>query len=126
MFTNIRLEQFGHIGKIKVETINGKKLARVSLASKTRSKDKHTGQVKEYADWLEWTFFGEKTVEFIERHAGKGQYVRIEGKARQSSYEKNGQKVYTTEVLGFRFDFCEPKGDDNDGGYEPGDEEIPY
>jgi len=63
----------------------------------------------------------DKTVEFIERFAAKGQYVRIEGKARQSSYEKNGNTVYTTEVLGFRFDFCEPKGAGDEG---VGDEEI--
>ena len=121
MYNNIRLEQFGHIGSVKIESVNGRKFARVSVASKSRGKDRTTGEKKEFTDWLEWTFFADKTVEFIERFAAKGQYVRIEGKARQSSFEKNGNTVYTTEVLGFRFDFCEPKGAGDEG---VGDEEI--
>lgn len=126
MYTNIRLEQFGHIGSVKVETRDGRKFARVSVASKSHGKDKTTGEKKEFTEWLEWTFFNTNTVEFIERYAAKGQYVRIEGKVQQSSYEKNGATVYTNEVRGFRFDFCEPKapGASQDDGYT--DDEISY
>ena len=49
MYTNIRLEQFGHIGSVKVETRDNRKFARVSVASKSHGKDKTTGEKKGYS-----------------------------------------------------------------------------
>lgn len=101
--------------------------ASLLTASPTRFQPQNANsQKKEFTEWLEWTFFNTNIVEFIERYAAKGQYVRIEGKVQQSSYEKNGSTVYTNEVRGFRFDFCEPKapGASQGGGYA--DDEFPY
>ena len=40
-----------------------------------------------------------KTAEFVEKWLKKGQLVGITGHIQTGSYEKNGQKVYTTDVI---------------------------
>ena len=119
------LETIGNIGKVKVEGTNGKKLARVSVAINSRQTDRQTGEVKEYTDWVEWTFFGEKTVAFIEKYATKGAHVCIRGKVRQNSYEKaDGTRVFSTECIGFNFDFVQPRGDQAEGQAEDEDASL--
>lgn len=41
----------------------------------------------------------EKEAENVERYCGKGSLIAIEGRIQTGSYEKNGQTVYTTDVI---------------------------
>lgn len=65
---------------------------------------------KDEADFISCVAFG-KTAEAIEKYLNKGSKIAVEGRIQTGSYtNKDGQKVYTTDVIVERFDFCESKG----------------
>lgn len=57
-----------------------------------------------------FTAFG-KTAETMANHLHKGSKILIEGQLTQSSYEKDGQKRTSTEVVVDRFEFLDSKKD---------------
>ena len=61
------------------------------------------------ADYPNIVCFG-KTAELVEKYLGKGRLVGITGRIQTGSYEKDGKKVYTTEVLADRVEFLD-RGD---------------
>lgn len=48
--------------------------------------------------WNEVAIFDESTRKHVEKRLAVGEYVRVEGTLRRSSYERDGEKVYTTEL----------------------------
>jgi single-strand DNA-binding protein len=64
------------------------------------------------ADFIRVTAFG-KQAELVERYLTKGRKVAIEGRIQTGSYEKDGQKIYTTDVIANRVEFISSR---NDGG----------
>ena len=68
------------------------------------------------ADFIRCQAFG-KTAEMIDRHFSKGRKIVIEGHIQTGSYDdKNGRKVYTTDVVVDHFYF--PESAQNQGGYQ--------
>ena len=70
-----------------------------------------------------------KTAELCEKYLGKGRLVGIQGRIQTGSYEKDGRKVYTTEVLADRVEFLD-RGDKSGGsaaqmGGAPSDNQVP-
>ena len=62
------------------------------------------------ADFISCVAFG-KSAEFAEKYFRKGQRVLISGRIQTSSYtNKDGQKVYTTDVLIATQEFADGKG----------------
>jgi len=59
-------------------------------------------------DFINITAFG-KTAEFIGNYFAKGNLIMIEGKIQTGSYEKEGRKVYTTDVIVDKVSFIETK-----------------
>lgn len=53
------------------------------------------------ADFPRITCYG-KTAEFVEEWLKKGARCAIVGRIKTGSYEKNGQKVYTTDIIASR------------------------
>jgi single-strand DNA-binding protein len=49
-------------------------------------------------DFISCKAFG-KTAEFMAKYMGKGRQVAIEGRIQTGSYEREGTKVYTTDVI---------------------------
>lgn len=68
---------------------------------------------KDGADFIPCVVFG-KGGEFAEKYLKKGVKIAIEGRIQTGSYEKNGQKVYTTEIVVERQEFCESKKQESD------------
>lgn len=65
---------------------------------------------KDEADFIGCVCFG-KTAEFAEEYLFKGMKVGVSGRIQTGSYEnKNGDTVYTTDVLVNSHTFCEKKG----------------
>lgn len=50
------------------------------------------------ADFISCVAFG-KVAEFVERYFFKGSSIGLTGRIQTGSYEKDGKKVYTTDVL---------------------------
>jgi single-strand DNA-binding protein len=77
---------------------NGGAVANFSVATSEVWKDRD-GEKKEKTEWHNIVVWNEKTIEFIEKYLKKGDLVRIEGKIQTRSWEKDGEKKYTTEIV---------------------------
>jgi single-strand DNA-binding protein len=56
------------------------------------------------ADFISITCFG-KTAELVEKYLTKGRQIGVTGRIQTGSYEKDGRKVYTTDVIADRVEF---------------------
>lgn len=88
---------------------NNTAIARYTLAV-NRPYKQNGGQE---ADFLPCIAFGE-TAEFAEKYLAKGMRVAIEGRIQTGSYtNRDGQKVYTTDVVVERQEFLEKRADNS-------------
>ena len=83
------------------QMVNGKSVARLSLATSQSWKDKNTGEKKEKTEWHRVVVFNEGLVNVVQQYLKKGAQVYIEGQlsTRKWKDEKTGQDKYSTEVL---------------------------
>ena len=91
--------------EIELKTAGESSVVKNSLAVDRRFKNKN-GEIE--TDFINITAFG-KTAEFIEKYCKKGTKLVIEGRIQTGSYEKEGQKVYTTDVIVENVEFAESK-----------------
>ncbi len=75
---------------------SGQAVMRLRLATTERRQDK-AGNWTDHTEWHSVTVWG-KRAEALSRILAKGSTIFIEGKLRTSSYEKNGEKRYSTEI----------------------------
>ena len=99
-------------------------IARFSLAVDRRFRRDNDEQS---ADFINCVAFG-KTAEFLERFGRKGTKFVLEGRIQTGSYtNKDGQRVYTTDVVVESVEFAENKSaaSGSDGGFTPADRPSP-
>lgn len=86
-------------------------VARYSLAVDRRFK--REGEPD--ADFINCVAFG-KQGEFAEKYLTKGVKIAVTGRIQTGSYtNKDGQKVYTTDIVVEEHEFCESKGSSGSG-----------
>ena len=83
------------------QMVNGKSVARLSLATSQSWKDKSTGEKKEKTEWHRIVVFNEGLVNVVQQYLKKGAQVYIEGQlsTRKWKDEKSGQDKYSTEII---------------------------
>ena len=83
------------------QMVNGKSVARLSLATSQSWKDKNTGERKEKTEWHRVVVFNEGLVNVVQQYLKKGANVYIEGQlsTRKWKDESSGQDKYSTEVV---------------------------
>ena len=83
------------------QMVNGKSVARMSLATSNTWKDKNTGEKKEKTEWHRVVIFNEGLVNVIKQYVKKGTQVYIEGQlaTRKWRDEKSGTDRYSTEIV---------------------------
>ena len=99
-------------------------IARFSLAVDRRFRREGDEQT---ADFINCVAFG-RTAEFMERFGRKGTKFVAEGRIQTGSYtNKDGQRVYTTDVVVESVEFAESKSaaSGSDGGFTPADRPSP-
>lgn len=108
-------------------TTSGKTVTRFTLAVDRPGTDGNKS-----ADFIGCVAFG-KTAETIARYMAKGRQCGVEGNIKTGSYEKDGHKVYTTDVWVDRFEFVGSKNeqsgqqrDDVYSAFEAVSEDIPF
>jgi single-strand DNA-binding protein len=81
--------------------VNGKNVARLSLATSQSWKDKNTGEKKQKTEWHRVVIFNEGLVNVVQQYLKKGSQVYIEGQlsTRKWKDEQSGQDKYSTEVV---------------------------
>lgn len=92
-------------------------ITRYTLAVDRRAKKDGEQQ----ADFITCVVFG-RSAEFAGKYFAKGLRVSVSGRLQTGSYEKNGQKVYTTEVVIEEQEFADSKKTDTEA--DPEDAKI--
>ena len=78
---------------------SGDKVVNLSIATSESWKDKATGERKEKTEWHRVVIFNQGLVNVAQNYLRKGSKVYIEGQLETRSWEQDGQKKYTTEVV---------------------------
>lgn len=98
----------GNLGKDpEVKTFDWGKVASFSLATTEKYKNK-AGELITETDWHTCIFRG-AVCDAIEKYLHKGDQVVVTGKTKYRSYDKDGGKVYITEIRCSEFEFCGSK-----------------
>ena len=130
-------------------TQGGSAVASLSVATTRKWTDKGSGERKEETEWHRVSVFG-KSAEHCGNYLTKGRQVYVEGRLRTRSYDKDGQKHYTTEIVADTVQFLGGKGEGggqrggsssyasassaaaggageyDPGAYDGGDDDLPF
>ena len=105
---------------------NSMAIARYTLAVDRRMNRNNQDPNAPTADFINCVAF-DRHGEFAEKYLHKGMKIAVEGRIQTGSYtNKEGQKVFTTEVIVENHEFCESKNAEKtqgqtSGGYVPAD-----
>ena len=92
---------------------NALAIARFSLAINRRFAKQGDTEV----DYFNCTAFG-KQAEFIEKYFRKGSRMLVSGRVQNDNYtNKNGEKVYSVQIIAEEIEFAERKGSGQTKGY---------
>lgn len=92
-------------------------VANYTLAVDRRGKKSQEGEAN--ADFIQCTAF-DKTGEFAEKYFRQGMRVLISGRIQTGSYtDRDGRKVYTTQVIIEEQEFADSKGAGGEKGQKP-------
>lgn len=90
---------FGNLGADpEVKTTSVGPVLKLSLATSRSWLDKESNSRKEETEWHRVTVFGRRG-EALGRMLKKGERIFIQGRLHTSSYEKDGVKKYSTEII---------------------------
>ena len=104
----------------KGKTSKGEEMlvARYTLAIDRRGKDAG-------ADFISCVAFG-KNAEFAEKYLHQGMKIAVSGRIQTGNYtNKDGQKIYTTDVVVEEQEFCESKASDQPKEQNNGFAKVP-
>ena len=98
-----KVQLIGRLGadpEIK-QMVNGKNVARLSIATSQTWKDKSSGERKEKTEWHRVVIFNEGLVSVVQQYVKKGANVYVEGQlsTRKWKDESSGQDKYSTEII---------------------------
>ena len=77
---------------------NGNAVSNLSLATSDSWKDKNTGEQQDRTEWHRVVFFN-RLAEIVDQYVNKGSKLYIEGRLQTRSWEQDGVKRYTTEIV---------------------------
>ena len=77
---------------------NGNQVVNLSIATSDEWKDKNTGEKKEKTEWHRCVFFN-KIADIAAQYVNKGSKLYVEGRLQTRSYEQDGVKKYSTEIV---------------------------
>ncbi len=91
----------GNLGKDPEtrSTATGVAVTNITVATSSKSKDKATGEEKEYTEWHKVVFWN-RLAEIAGQYLKKGSQVYIEGSLRTRKWQdKEGKDHYSTEIV---------------------------
>ena len=93
-------------------------IARYTLAVDRRGRRNQDGDQGQTADFINIVAF-DRAGEFAEKYFRQGMRVLVSGRIQTGSYvNKDGQKVYTTDIIVDDQEFADSYGGGNRGGYQ--------
>ena len=107
---------------------NGNAVANVSVATSETWKDKNTGDQQEKTEWHRVVFFN-RLAEIVEQYVKKGSKLYLEGRLQTRSWDQDGVKRYTTEIVANEMQMLDSRGagqgDSNFGQGQPAQQSQP-
>src|SRR6185312_17562465 len=82
---------------------DGTRIANLSVATSERWKDRNSGERKEKSEFHRVVIFNERLVEVAEKYLRKGSMIYVEGALQTRSWDKDGEKRYSTEIVLARY-----------------------
>ena len=82
-------------------TSDGKTITNFSIAISSRYRDK-SGVMQESTEWVPIVCFG-RLAEIAAEYLTKGSSISVQGKFKTDSYEKDGEKRYSTKIVADNF-----------------------
>lgn len=89
---------------------NQRAMCRFTIAVNDRKKNHQTGEWEDNPSFIRIVAFG-KTAESCDRYLTKGNKVAVSGKIQTGSYEKDGEKKHTTDIIANHVEFLSPQSD---------------
>lgn len=108
-------------------TTDGNAVTTFSVATTETRKDRD-GNSQEYTEWHRIVVFG-RLAEVCGEYLAKGRSVYVEGSIRTRSWDdREGNKRYTTEIVGRTVQFLSPRGESGrkSGGAPPPEDDFSY
>ncbi|MDQ0562379.1 single-stranded DNA-binding protein [Rhizobium mesoamericanum] len=68
------------------------------------------GEKKTATDWVQGTVLDKKQAEWIQENVRPGDLVYIESRIANSSFERDGEQVYATDIIAQLFNLVAKKG----------------
>ena len=93
---------------------SGDKVCNLSVATSERWKDRNSGEMQEKTEWHRVIFFN-RLAEIVEQYIKKGSKLYIEGRLQTRSWEQDGVKRYTTEIVASEMQMLDSRGGGNAG-----------
>lgn len=93
----------GHVGNL----VQLKNVLKVNIA--TNREWQADGERKTGTDWVQVTVLDKKQAEWIEENVGPGDLVYVESRISNSSYERDGDPIYVTDVIAQIFNLVSKK-----------------
>jgi len=97
---------------------SGGAVTNISIATSKAWKDRESGEQKEKTEWHRVVFFN-RLAEIAGEYLKRGSKVYVEGELRTRSYDKDGQKHYSTEVVANEMQMLDSRGSGGGGGMAP-------
>ena len=94
----VLLGRLGRDPETRYASDGGTPICHLAVATSRRYKDRN-GERQEETEWHIVVLFG-RAAEIAQQYLLKGSEVYIEGRLRTRSYEKDGIKRYSTEIIG--------------------------
>lgn len=94
---------------------NGNAVTKIRIATSDQWKDKQSGEMQERTEWHRVTAFG-RLAEIMGEYLKKGSQVYIEGRLQTSTYEKEGQTHYSTDIIASDMQMLGGRGGQGGGG----------
>ena len=93
----------GRVGKIK--QFDGK----VNVTVCANYPTKKDSETRENPHWNEVSIFSEAVRDYATKYAKAGDLVLVRGRMKQNSFERNGEKVYTVDLIAEEFSILASK-----------------
>ena len=97
---------------------SGGAVTNLSIATTDTWKDKSTGEKRENTEWHRVVFFN-RLAEIAGEYLRKGSQVYIEGNLRTRSWEDNGVKKYSTEIVAREMQMLGSRSGGGGGDFAP-------
>ena len=98
---------------------SGGAVTNLTLATSESWKDKNTGENQERTEWHRVVFF-QRLAEIVAEYVKKGSKLYIEGRLQTRSWEQDGVKRYTTEIVANEMQMLDSRGSGGGSDYQGG------